>query len=136
MMSVQIRDGQVRATPSFLGKIVGTVSYGDRVAIREEKGAWAKVKLPERALEGWMHTSALSEKKIVLKAGASDVEQTASTEEIALAGKGFNEEVEAKYKKDKNLDYTWIDRMETFVFPPTELAAFMDEAGLSLGGAE
>jgi Bacterial SH3 domain len=135
MMSVQIRDGQIRAMPSFLGRIVGTVSYGDRVAVREEKGAWSRVKLQEGDLEGWMHTSALSEKKIVLKAGASDVEQAASTEEIALAGKGFNEEVEKEYKaKNPALDFAWIDRMEKIVVSQDQTKQFLEQGGLFPGG--
>jgi SH3 domain-containing protein len=135
MMSVQVRDGQVRAMPSFLGKLVGTVTYGDRVAVIEEKGAWSRIKLQEGALEGWMHTSALSEKKIVLKAGASDVEQAASTEEIALAGKGFNEEVEEEYKaKNPQLDFTWIDRMETFAVSQKQMKKFLKNGDLSPEG--
>ena len=33
MMSVQVREGLVRATPSFLGRMSGTVFYGDRVVL-------------------------------------------------------------------------------------------------------
>lgn len=131
MMSVQVRDGQIRAIPSFLGRIVGTVSYGDRVAVTEEKEAWSKIKLPADALEGWIHSSALSKKIIILKAGASDVEQTASTEEIALAGKGFNEQVETEYKaQNPDLDFTWIDRMETFSVSQRQMKQFLEIGGL------
>jgi uncharacterized protein YgiM (DUF1202 family) len=135
-MSVTVKETQVRQSPSFMGKVLATLVYGDRVEVSEEKRGWARIAIPGGRGKGWVNLSALTNKKIVMKAGSKDVEKSASSSEVALAGKGFNEEVEAKYKSDKNLDYTWIDRMETFVFPPEELAAFMDEAGLSLGGAE
>ena len=46
-----------------------------------------------------MHSSALTTKTIVLKAGAENVRTSATGGEIALAGKGFSEEVEKQYKK-------------------------------------
>jgi len=46
-MSVQIREGRLRTTPSFLGKIIGSVRYGDRVAVLEEKSSWLLVSPPD-----------------------------------------------------------------------------------------
>ena len=137
MMSVQVKETKVRATPSFLGKILATLVYGDRVKVLEEQKGWAKVETPSGS--GWVSGSALTNKRVVLQAGAKDVETGASSSEVALAGKGFNEQVEEQYKKDSNLDYTWVDRMETtFVFPPEELVSFLKDGGLkpSEGGAE
>lgn len=131
MMSVQVKETQVRATPTFLGTILAALAYGDRVNVLEESKGWAKVEIPGGKGTGWVNISALTEKRIVLKAGAEDVDKTASSSEVALAGKGFNEEVEAKYKEDTNLDYTWVDRMEQFVFPPDELVSFLLEGGLT-----
>ncbi|MEW5818479.1 MAG: SH3 domain-containing protein, partial [Spirochaetota bacterium] len=88
--------------------------------------------------DGWVHSSALTAKQIVLKAGDKDVQQSASSSEVALAGKGFNKEVEAEYKEKNNIDYTWIDQMEKIVFPPDKLLAFLSEGGLKPveGGAQ
>ncbi|MCX6348762.1 MAG: hypothetical protein NTV79_04570 [Candidatus Aureabacteria bacterium] len=33
MMSIQVKSGSLRETPSFLGKIVTAVNYGDRAEI-------------------------------------------------------------------------------------------------------
>jgi uncharacterized protein YgiM (DUF1202 family) len=129
VMSVQVKETQIRATPTFLGKILSTLAYGDRVKVLEEQRGWAKVEIPGG--NGWVNMSALTKKRIVLQAGAKDVESGASSSEVALAGKGFNEQVEAQYKKEKNLDYTWVDRMETFVFPPDELVSFLLEGRLT-----
>jgi len=129
-MSVQIQTGQLRETPSFLGKVVSTVSYADRVTIVTKQSPWMQVRSPA-GKTGWIHESALTRDKIVLKAGAEDVERTASGEEIALAGKGFNSQVEADFKeKNKEIDFTWIDRMETYKVDQAEMNKFLKEGGL------
>ncbi|HVO68208.1 MAG TPA: SH3 domain-containing protein [Syntrophales bacterium] len=128
-LSVQVKEGELRATPSFLGQIVARVAYGDRVSVIEDRGTWKKVSL--KGKEGWMHTSALTTKKIALKAGQTDVRTGASQNEVALAGKGFNEQVEASFRKqNKNLDYTWINRMETFKVPPDQMRNFLTQGNV------
>ncbi len=131
-MSVQVKQGQVRATPSFLGKIVATLAYGDRVEALEDKDGWIKVAPPGSKPSGWMHSSALTEKRIVLKAGRKEAEAAASSGELALAGKGFNADVEAEFKKKhKDVDFTWIDRMQAMKVPSERISAFLQEGGLA-----
>jgi len=130
-MSVQVKQGQVRATPSFLGKILATLSYGDRVEVLEDKDGWIQIVPPGKRPPGWMHSSALSEKRIVLKAGKKEAEIAASSGELALAGKGFNADVEAEFKrKHKEIDFTWIDRMQTIKVPQEKISAFLREGDL------
>ena len=136
-MSVTVKEAQVRASPSYLGKIVGLAKYGDRLDILEKRNGWAKVVLPPGRLQGWVNLSALQEKRIVLKAGEAGSAGGASSGEVALAGKGFNKEVEAQYRDEKQLDYSWIDRMETYRVSPEQVLAFLRAGGLPVeGGAE
>jgi hypothetical protein len=130
-LSVQVREGQIRATPSFLGKMVAKAAYGDRVDLVEDRGAWKRVSIPGGKLQGWMHDSALTTKRIVLKAGQADVQTGATRDELALAGKGFNEQVETAFKKEnKNIDYTWINRMEAFLVSPDQMRSFLARGNL------
>jgi hypothetical protein len=46
VLNVQVRDGQVRDNPSFLGKIVGKANYGQAVSVVQEQGDWVRVALP------------------------------------------------------------------------------------------
>lgn len=125
-MSVQVREGQLRSTPSFLAEILSKPPYGDRVEIIQDKGSWKKV--TSRGVQGWMHISALTTKSIVLRAGAANVQTSATGSEIALAGKGFNEEVEKQYKNlNRNLDYAWVDRMEKFQVSSDQMRAFLKQ---------
>ena len=96
-MSVQVKSGQVLATPTFLGKVVTKVNYGDRLQVLEQQGDWSKVTLAD-GQSGWMHNSSLTKKKIAMKAGSQDAQTGASGDELALAGKGFNSDVEADFK--------------------------------------
>jgi hypothetical protein len=135
MMSIQVKKGEIRSTPSFLGIIVARVSYGDRVYLREEKGPWVRVGMPGNNTQGWIHNSALTLKKIVLKPGAANVQTSASSGELALAGKGFSKKVENAFKgKNPNINYAWIDRMEKYVVSEKRIKQFLKEGELSPEG--
>lgn len=129
-LTVQVREAQLRSTPSFLGKIVAKPGYGERVELIEERGAWKRVAL-RTGLQGWMHGSSLTSRTIVPQAGTADVRTSATGGEIALAGKGFNEEVEKAYQKNHQaVDFTWVDRMEKFQVTPEEMQAFLREGDI------
>jgi hypothetical protein len=138
-MSVQVKTGELRATPSFLGKIVGRVAYGDRVGVLEIRSPWIKVNDAKAgSVSGWIHESALTQSRIVLKAGSADVQQAASGDELALAGKGFNEQVEESFKaKNPKVDFAWIDKMETFVASDDQMRLFLEQGQVEpRGGAQ
>jgi len=134
-MSVVIKEAQIRSAPSFLGKIIEVVPYGRRLEILEKTKDWVEVILSGGT--GWVHESALTRKKVVLSAGEGVGETGASSDEIALAGKGFNAQVEAQYKEELELDYTWVDEMEGIVVPTEEIVAFLESGYLEYDlGAE
>ena len=133
IMTVQVREGQLRATPSHFGKITAKTYYGDQVTVLEEKGDWKRVSVSNGKGQGWMHESALTGKRTVLTAGRSRAGTSVSQDEIALAGKGFSEEVEKEYRKNNaNLDYAWINRMETIRISPRQLENFVEDGRLVL----
>ena len=139
-LSVQVKESEIRATPSFLGKIVAMVGYGDRVEVMEKSGSWEKISFQGGTILGWMHASALTTKRIVLQAGQTDARIGTTQDELALAGKGFNKQVEEEFmEQNQNLDYTWINRMETFEVTPEMMEAFLamgDVVVPSEGGAQ
>ena len=128
-MSVQVRDGQLRNRGSFLGTVVGTVAYGDRVTVNQTQAGWCEVSIAGKT--GWIHESALTPKKVVLASGTTDARAGASGEEVALAGKGFSKEVESEYKKqNKNVDYTWVDWMGRQTVPSEQFVEFLKQGDL------
>ncbi|MGA2613251.1 MAG: SH3 domain-containing protein [Spirochaetia bacterium] len=137
-MSVTVQEVKVRATPSALGKIVGTLVYGDRVTILDQPAGspqtWRKISMQEKGIQGWVSLSALTEKEVKLQAGSQTAQTGASSGEYALAGKGFNEEVEKQYKADGKIDYTWVDRMATYKPTDDQVLAFLKAGGLNTSG--
>ena len=140
-MFVTVKTTVVRATPGYLGKPLGELKYGDRVTVLDKPADapkdWLKILGPDKKLQGWVNASSLSQKEIVLKAGSGDVSQSASSGDVALAGKGFNADVEKQYKENQHLDYTWVDNMEKFEVDPRQVSLFLSQGGLSeQGGAK
>lgn len=123
-LSVQVRKAEVRGSPSFLGAVVNSLAYADRVTPIEKKGDWTRVSRNGATL-GWVHNQSLSSKRIVLKGG--EVAKTgASSDEVALASKGFTEEVEKEYKaRNADIDFAPIDRMEKITVSPEKAAKFL-----------
>ncbi len=133
-MSVQVRNGKLRATPSQLGRVVATVEYGAVVQAEAPQKGWYPATTAD-GKTGWLHESALSKKPIAMRAGTSDAATGVSSDEVALAGKGFNEQIEAKLRADGTLDFTWVDRMAAFEVAADQIMRFRTEGNLP-GGAQ
>ncbi len=137
LMSVQVKEGQVRTSPSFLAAILGKLAYGERVSVLKDNGGWMKILDSNSGVSGWMHSSALTTKKIILKAGKKDVAISATSNEYALAGKGFNKQVENQYRKDNpSLDFSWVDKMGRYRVSSKQMQQFLATGKvIPLGGA-
>jgi len=139
-MIVQVKQAQIRSTPSFLAKIMARPAYGEKVTVLTEKKGWMKVKRNTAVrTEGWMHGSALSPVRVILKSGDQAKSWQSSAQEVALAGKGFNQKIEGEYALDHhNLDYAWVDKMEKISPDIEELEKFVIDGSLSLeeGGTD
>jgi uncharacterized protein YgiM (DUF1202 family) len=137
-MSLNVRKGELRSSASPFAKITATLKYADRVTIEEKKGAWIKVTSTSSSASGWIHSSALTKKKLKLKAGTTDADVAASSTEISGAGHGFSEEAEDAFKKkNKDVDFTWIDKMEKVKVAPKKVLEFLKKGSVAppKGGA-
>ncbi|TAN37358.1 MAG: SH3 domain-containing protein [Verrucomicrobia bacterium] len=136
-MSVQVQDGQVRATPSFLGAVVAKLPYGSAVEAQSEQNGWMQVQTAS-GQQGWMSVASLTKKKIVMTAGAGGA-SGASSDELALAGKGFNSDVEKEFKKQNpNMNFAAVDRMAKIKITPQEMQKFLAAGSVKppTGGAK
>jgi hypothetical protein len=121
-MSVQVRTAQVKASPSFTARSAGTVKYATRVDVMAEQNNWAHISKPN----GWLHMSALT-KKNIKPVSKKYTGSNLSYDEAALAGKGFNPQVEEEFKQsNRNLAaaYRDVDRVETFTASDSSLRLF------------
>lgn len=131
VMNVQVKEGQLRSTPSFVGKIVGKAGYGQPVNVLEQRGDWSQVSFAGGG--GWMHVSALTADDLDLQSG-SGAPSSVSGQEMALAGKGFNSQVEKEYRQSHGGDFASVDRMERTTVPTETLLAFLKEGGVTPQG--
>ncbi len=127
-MSVQVEKVDVRGRPSGLAPITGQLYYGDRIEVFTTQGPYVQVHTGN-GTTGWVHGSALTKKEVVLSSGGQ-VSSGASSDEVALAGKGFNKEIEAEYKAQTDLDFSWVDTMEEWGLAETALVDFLEEGEL------
>jgi uncharacterized protein YgiM (DUF1202 family) len=121
---------QVKSSTGFFARSRGTLSYGDRVTVVRVNGKWAEIRSAgSPSITGWIASSNLTTKRI----GASSGGTSASASEIALAGKGFNEEVENAYKAEGNLNYADVDKTEALRVSAEDLYQFVVEGRLAEG---
>ncbi|MDR0411701.1 MAG: hypothetical protein LBH75_06980 [Treponema sp.] len=112
---------------AFAPSVKPALTYGTPVKILNVNGKWAEVQSVSLQVSGWMQMANLTSKRIT----ATSSSTSASAKEIALAGKGFNEEVENTYKSENmNLDYNLVDEMEKLVIPDELLKNFIGEGHL------
>ncbi len=129
-VSISVRSAQLRESPSHLGQVKADLEYTEQVEVLEVRGGFYRVS--SSAGEGWLHKSAISEKEIVLAEDSEDAKRAANNDEVALAGRGFNEEVEEQYKREEGLEFEGVDRMESREYSEEELRAFIQDGQLRL----
>jgi len=126
---VAVRSVALKSSTGFFASTRGTLNYGDRVIVIRVNGRFAEVRsATNSSLTGWTATANLSVRQVV--AGSTN---TASASEVALAGKGFNQEVENAYKTQGTLNYADVDAVETIEVNDSELRRFLEEGRLSMG---
>ncbi|AEF87004.1 conserved hypothetical protein [Treponema primitia ZAS-2] len=126
---VTARKLELKSSTAFFADVLGALSYGDQVTVQDEYQKWAKVQTTDKpSLNGWVASSSLTTKRIIASDGTS-----ASASEIALAGKGFNQEVENAYRQSEKLNYDAIDAMEASGVPNRQLYNFLLEGHLARG---
>jgi hypothetical protein len=128
-MYVAVKTTALKSSTGFFASTKGTLSYGDRVTILQISGKNAEVRSAANAsVTGWTATANLSAKQIV-----SGNTNTASAREVALAGKGFNQEVENSYKSKGKTNYADVDRVEAISVSQSSLKKFLEDGRLSMG---
>jgi len=125
---VSSKTADLKSSTGFFAGKVGTLQMGDQVTVLQVSGSKVQVRsATNSSLSGWVASSSLSARRIVA-AGSST-----SATEVALAGKGFSQEVEDAYRTDGNLNYDDVDRTEAITVSQDELYAFVTEGRLNTG---
>jgi uncharacterized protein YgiM (DUF1202 family) len=128
-MYVAVQSAPVKSSTGFFARTVGTLRYGDQITVTAVNGKWVQVSAAaNRALAGWIASANVTSKRIIAGSG-----QSASAKELAMAGKGFSEEVEKEYKTGKNLNYDAVNALERVTVSDDDLFDFIEEGRLARG---
>jgi len=125
---VSAKTAALKSSTWFFAGTRGTLEMGAQVTVLQVSGNWAEVRSSANtSLSGWTAVSNLSAKRIVASGTG------ASASEVALAGKGFNQEIEDAYKSDGKLNYADVDKTEAIKVSQDELYKFITEGRLNTG---
>jgi hypothetical protein len=127
---VAVKSQPLKSSTGFFASTRGTLNYGDRVTVLQVSGRFVEVRsATNSSLTGWAPSANLSAREII-----SGNTATLSARETALAGKGFNQEVENSYKsQNRNLNYADVDRVEAITVTEANLQRFLQEGRLAMG---
>jgi hypothetical protein len=120
--------------PDFASTPVAPVPVGAEVNVERQAGDWYKVEYQGKS--GWINRQAFPAPQTGSKMSlpgllfGAPVKQT-SSDEVALAGKGFTPEVESSYRtKHPEMNFAQVDKIESFKVEPAALQAFIKEGDL------
>jgi hypothetical protein len=129
-MYVAVKTVELKSAAGFFASAKGNLAYGAAVTVLQIDDKWAEVKsVASPSLSGWVSIANLSAKRVV-----SNTSTGATAQEVALAGKGFNQEIENAYKAGGKLNYADVDRTEAQRVSSRELRDFISEGRLFMGG--
>ncbi len=129
-ITVLVQQTTLRKRPQFYAPSAGTAKLGDTFDADGPDAGWYKTD------GGYIHQSAVTAKKVKVSASGS-VGGGASADEVTLAGKGFNSQVEQSYGgKHPEADFAGVDAMEKRSVSDDAVLRFMGEGGLIPAGGD
>jgi hypothetical protein len=127
---VKIQTTAIRQNPQFFAPAVAALKAGDKLTKVGESNGWIQVKT-QSGLVGWIHSSAVEVPKLNLLASNDPMKTQAKASEVALAGKGFNKQVEDSYRaKHAELNFALVDRMLQVKIALNLIEAFLRQGRL------
>lgn len=130
--TVKVLSQNLFPSPAFYAQPIAQLSLGQVLEILEAGTGWYRVETSS-GQTGWVHGSALT----TASGGSGTVSSgsgSVSQDEVTLAGRGFNSDVEAEYgAQNPELDFDAVDAVEENTVTSAELEAFLVAGGLIEG---
>ena len=128
---VKVQSARLRKEPKFYAATLVILKAGESVVKISSQSGWYLVQTTG-GIKGWLHSSAVQSKKVDLVTMDKSLKAKASAEEVALASKGFNEQVEQEYKaRHKDISFAWVDKMLSIKVSPEQLRKFLKDGKLA-----
>jgi len=133
---VKVRTTNLRIEPKFYAKTLVFLQNGEKLEKIGARDGWLKVKTT-KGIEGWIHLSAVEEKKFSLTAINQPLKTQATAGEVALAAKAFDKNVEEAYmKKHPQISFAQVDKMLKIKISPAQMKIFLKRGKLGEFGRE
>lgn len=128
-VTVITKDNAIREYARFFAPVKANVRYNDRLEVLAVEGDWYRVRYG--ASVGYIHKSAVEKRVAGMSSSYPGKRSSVSQSEAALAGKGFNPQVEASYKQHHpEMKFYLVDNIERYLVPDREVAQFITNGGL------
>jgi hypothetical protein len=130
-VKVITKENAIRSSCRFFAPVVTKVQYNDKLEVLSQEGDWLRVRF--NGMEGCIHKSAVQEQKVTLSALNLGEGSSATEDEVSLAGKGFNPEVEEAYQNENpEVSFETVDRIESYSLSDQEQVVFIEKGELNL----
>ena len=135
-VKVITQEAVIRKDKRFFAPALVRAPFGAALQELGKEGDWFRVSY--QGQEGWIHKSAIQEQKFQLSSLAGGQADEASRDEVALAGKGFNPEVEKAFRdKNPKMRYDLVNQVQSYKVDDQRLLAFLQAGRLQEpGGAK
>jgi hypothetical protein len=154
-VAVKVKQTSLRSDHQFFSPSLATVSFTERLEVLGEAQGWYRVQYG--TVTGWVHSSAVSEagagrgaapgalsgvgSALDVLAGRAPEPASASKgyteDEVALAGKGFNRNVEEQYRtRYPRADFSAVDKLERLQADSEEIRQFASAGHLITMGQQ
>jgi hypothetical protein len=130
-ITVLVQSTAVRRRPQFYAPVAAMAKLGDTFDATGPDNGWYSTG------SGYVHQSAVSTKKVSV-GSAGSVGSAATADEVTLAGKGFNAQVEQSYgAQNPSANFAAVDAMQKREAPEAAMQKFLTAGGLiPVGGAQ
>ncbi|MHB8882310.1 MAG: hypothetical protein ACYC69_12485 [Thermodesulfovibrionales bacterium] len=124
------KENALREDCRFFSPVKKKVHLNDLIEITSKEGDWLRAK--HKGTAGCIHKSAVDEKNLDISGVSGSRSHTASGSEVALAGKGFNPQVERSFReKHPDLDFKAVDAIEASRPPDGSIRKFISSGALN-----
>lgn len=129
-VAIAVQNQSIYPMPAFYASPVEPVSYGTMAVIDEINGEWYRITTALNQ-DGWIHCTSVTG-AIQTASGATSASGDVTSDEIMLAGRGFNQDIEETYAGEHpDLDFSQVNNMETsWTVTPQQLYQFLVDGNL------
>lgn len=134
-VTIAVQNQFIYPMPAFYASPAVPVEYGTVALVEEVNGEWLRITAGSAA--GWIHRTAVTGAIESAGSGGASASGEVASDEIMLAGRGFNRDLEEAYSgKHPELNYSAVDMMEnSWNVSPEKLYEFLVRGNLADAGA-